>query len=443
MTLPALQEAAVAFERPPLPADFLFDADAVAWLDDQDPLSVLGDAFEVPRTASGARSTYLCGNSLGPLPTAARAGFAQHLADWSRLGVDGHFQGAAPWFDYHERFSNLLAPIVGAASSDEVVAMNALTVNLHLLMVSFYRPTATRFRIITEAGAFPSDRYALASQATLHGFDPIDAIVEVGPRPGAATIDPDDFRAAIEHHGESVALVMVGGVHYYTGQLHPLADLVRWGHAVGAMVGFDLAHAVGNVPLQLHNNNADFAVWCSYKYLNGGAGCVGGAFVHQRHATRFDLKRMAGWWGNDPATRFGMQGPFVPRAGAHGWQLSNAPVFNMIALEHSLEAFAAVGMAGLRKRSVQMTGAVLAALQGLQHSPVEVITPLDPEARGAQLSLRLPGRGQQLQRALHARGIVADYRNPDVVRVAPAPLYNRWEDAARLVAALSDAVVDA
>ncbi len=391
------------------------------------------DRFHLPRGADGEPLVYLCGNSLGLQPTGVRAAVEQELADWARLGVEGHFEATNPWYAYHEALAAPLARVVGALPG-EVVAMNGLTVNLHLLLVSFYRPTATRFKLLALDGAFPSDRYTVDSQVQLHGRDPADAVVRVGPRPGEHLLRHEDVLAAIAEHGDSLATILLPGVHFYTGAALDIAAITAAGHAVGAMVGFDLAHAAGNLALRLHDDGVDFAAWCSYKYLNSGAGSVGWAFVHERHGRRPDLHRLAGWWGNEPSTRFSMPEVFVAQSGAAGWQLSNAPVLAMAPLRASLELFDEAGIDTLRARSERLTAFLLDGLDAVAAGAFEVITPRAPERRGCQLSLLFAGRGRPLHKALSPPPLVCDYREPDVIRVAPAPLYNTFADCARFVA---------
>ena len=407
--------------------------------DAADPLAELRHAFHLPTHGPQQRpAIYLCGNSLGLAPRAAAAAVRQELDRWAQMGVEGHFRGESPWLRYHQTLADPLARLVGAAP-DEVVAMNALTVNLHLLLVSFYRPSAERYRVLMEAGAFPSDQYAVASQVQWHGHPPSDAIVTIGPRPGEDLLRTADVVAAIERAGPTLALVMLGGVNYYSGQFYDLAAIAAAAHRVGATVGFDLAHAVGNVPLHLHEWNVDFAAWCSYKYLNAGPGGVAGAFVHARHARSFDRPRLAGWWGHEEATRFQMEDTFRPAPGAEGWQLSNAPVLSMAVQRAALALFdAAGGMAPLRKKSERLTG-YLAFLIGNRRPtvPLHVITPADPSARGCQLSLRVPAGGRALYDRLTRAGAVVDWREPDVLRAAPVPLYNTFEEVWRFAALLA------
>jgi kynureninase len=392
-------------------------------LDAKDELAAFRDEFLFPAHPSG-RTVYLCGNSLGLQPKATRAWVERELAHWEEHAVEGHFRGERPWFAYHEFFAQAAADIVGAGPG-EVVVMNGLTVNLHLMLVSFYAPTAARNRIVIECGAFPSDRYAVASHARLHGYDPAEVVVELAPRPGEDELRTEDVEAFLAREGASVALVMLGGVNYYTGQAHDLRAITAAAHAAGARAGFDLAHAAGNLELALHDWDVDFAVWCTYKYLNSGPGGVACAFVHERWANAPGLPRLAGWWGNDPETRFTMPDAFVPQAGAAGWQLSNAPVLTMAALGASLEIFGRAGMDRLGKKSRELTGFLDDCLRDIDTDLLTIIT---PQARGCQLSLRVRDRGEAVHEALSQRGVFCDFRRPDVVRVAPVPLYNSFED---------------
>ena len=403
-----------------------------AWAREQDardPLASFRERFLLPD------GIYFCGNSLGLQPRDVREHVLQELDDWAHLAVDAHFHGRTPWYSYHEAVRGPLARLVGAGE-DEVVAMNGLTVNLHLMMASFYRPTPDRFRILVEDAAFPSDTYAVASQARLHGYDPADAVRVVAPRQGESLIRDDDILEVLEREGQGIALVLLGGVHYLTGQLFDMEAIVRAAHARGCAVGFDLAHAAGNVPLRLHDAGVDFAVWCSYKYLNAGPGAVAGCFVHARHGRAPSLPRMAGWWGNDPARRFRMhlEREFVPREGADGWQLSNPPILSLAPLRASLALFDQAGMDRLREKSVRLTGALERLVRGLR---VEVLTPADPARRGCQLSIRVPARAGELVRQLEAHGVVTDFREPDVLRVAPVPLYNTFHEVWRFAQVLA------
>ncbi|PWK87678.1 kynureninase [Fulvimonas soli] len=396
--------------------------------DAADPLRAFRDEFLVP-PHEGRDSHYFCGNSLGLQPRAVREALGAELDYWGELAVEGHFKGRLPWMDYHEFVRDDLALVTGARPS-EVVAMNTLGVNLHLLMVSFYRPTPERHAILIEAGAFPTDRYAVESQIRFHGFDPATALVELEGDEPNGTLSPAAFERVLAEHGARVALVLLPGVQYRTGQAFDLEAIAALAHRHGCAVGFDLAHAVGNLPLALHDSGADFAVWCSYKYLNSGPGAVGGAFVHERHA-RAALPRFAGWWGHDKATRFRMGPEFVPTPGADGWQLSNPPILALAPLRVSLEIFRRAGMARLREKSLALTGYLEWLVNAQLADLLEVVTPADPARRGAQLSIRVRGgreRGRALFEYLMAHGVIGDWREPDVIRISPAPLYNRFAD---------------
>jgi kynureninase len=402
--------------------------------------------FELPVDEHGQPQHYFCGNSLGLMPRAARAEVMQVLNAWGQFGVEGHFKGDAPWMPYHERATRGLAHVLGAKPI-EVVAMNTLTVNLHLLMASFFRPKGTRCKILIESRAFPSDRHAVESQLRWHGLDPEHCLVELSAAPGSTLDDPASLRSLDPQHiieqvhalGDSLALVLFPGVQYATGQAFDISAIAAAAHAVGAKAGFDLAHAVGNLNLNLHASQADFAVWCSYKYLNSGPGAVAGAFVHEKHA-HSNLPRLAGWWGHQAETRFKMGPEFIATPGVEGWQLSNPPILSMAPLIASLTLFEKVSMPELRRRSVALTAYLTDAIAADLSKHLEIITPADPAQRGCQLSLRLrAGRaaGRACFDALHASGIVTDWREPDIIRVAPAPLYNTLADVDGLIAALS------
>ncbi|SFQ27396.1 kynureninase [Hymenobacter arizonensis] len=413
---------------------------SAAQLDAADPLAAFRQEFHIPPGPDGQPCAYLCGNSLGLQPKAARAAVEQEFDAWERLGVEGHFHGTSPWMHYHETLAAGSAALVGARPI-EVVVMNNLTVNLHLLLVSFYRPTATRYKILMEGGAFPSDQYAIESQARLHGLDPAEVIVELVPRPGEHTLRTEDIEATIKELGDSLATVLIGGVNYYTGQAFDMVAITRAGHAVGALVGFDLAHAAGNLEMHLHDWDVDFACWCSYKYLNSGPGGASGVFVHERFAHRPDLVRLAGWWGHDPSDRFQMKKGFRPMAGAAGWQLSNAQIFPMAIHRASLDLVErAGGMAALRRKSEQLTAYLEARIHelGLPTSQLEIITPTDPAQRGCQLSILVHQRGRELFDYLASQGIIADWREPNVIRLAPVPLYNSFEDVRRVTEAIRE-----
>ena len=403
-------------------------------LDAADPLRPFRNEFLVPRHRERDQ-VYFVGNSLGLQPRGARAHVLEVLDKWAGEAVEGHFSGPTGWMNYHGLVREPLARLVGAQPG-EVVAMNTLTVNLHLMMASFYRPTRERPAILIEAGAFPSDRHAVESQIRLHGFDPATDLIEVQPDEAAGTLSMDAIAAAIEQHGPRLALVLWPGVQYRTGQAFDLAAITRLAHAQGAVAGLDLAHAVGNLPLSLHDDGADFAVWCHYKYVNAGPGAVAGCFVHERHGAS-NLPRLAGWWGHEAATRFRMAPEFVPSAGAEGWQLSNPPVLALAPLRASLEQFdRAGGMAVLRAKSEKLTGFLDSLVRRRLGDVLEIITPAEPARRGGQLSLRVAGgreRGRELFDYLRDTGILGDWREPDVIRISPAPLYNRYSDVLRFV----------
>jgi kynureninase len=408
-------------------------------LDAHDPLAAYRSEFLIPRNDDGSEQVYLCGNSLGLQPRATRDALLSELDDWQQLAVEAHFRGRHPWMPYHEFVRDDLAALVGALPH-EVVAMNSLTVNLHLMMVSFYRPTPSRNAILIERNAFPSDHHAVESQIRFHGFDPADALIEVDPDLADGTLSQDAILRAIEQHGARIALVMLPGLQYLSGQAFDLAAITRAAHAQGCMVGFDLAHAAGNLHLQLHDCGCDFAVWCSYKYLNSGPGAVAGCFVHERHA-RADLPRFAGWWGHDQATRFRMGPEFVATPGADGWQLSNPPILALAPVRISLSIFRRAGMPALRTKSEQLTGYFDALIREHVDDVLAIATPRDPAQRGCQLSLRVKGpreAGRSLFEHLHARGIIVDWREPDVIRAAPTPLYNRRIDCLQFVLAVRE-----
>ncbi len=397
--------------------------------------------FLFPKGADGKPATYLCGNSLGLQPVRAAEEVAKFMAEWQRLGVLGYHDPSADWLNLHECLVPALAALAGARPA-EVVAMHSLTLNLHLLMASFYRPTRERHVLLIEQGAFPSDRYAAASQVEWHGFDRRESLVQVAPRPDEHLFRHEDLVAEIRRQGSKLALVLLPGVQYLTGQLLDLPGLVRAAHEVGAVIGLDLAHAMGNVPLELHDWDADFAVWCSYKYLNGGPGATAGAFVHERHFGE-NLPRLAGWWGNDLETRFDFAPEFRPYRGAAGWQVSNHPLIGMVPLVASLALFDQVGLPALAARSRALTGWLERLLDERLGERIEILTPREPEWRGAQLSLRLQGsrgNGRALFDALLAGGLTCDWREPDVIRLAPAPLYNTYEDCWRAVALIERAL---
>jgi len=414
-------------------------ADFAAEMDARDPLACFRDRFFIPKTKDGADCVYLCGHSLGLQPKAVSSHIEQELRDWAELGVEAHFEARNPWMPYHRLLTKQTASLVGAQPS-EVVVMNSLTVNLHLMMVSFYRPTAERHKILVERGAFPSDQYAVKSQIRFHGFDPATSLLELTPREGEFCMRDEDIESLIEREGDSIALILLGGVNYVTGQAFDVATITKAGHRKGCVVGFDLAHAVGNIPLHLHGWGPDFAVWCNYKYLNGGPGCVGGCFVHERNARAQEMPRFAGWWGHNESTRFQMRPDFHPMPGAEGWQLSNPPILALAALRASLEIFAEAGIQPLRVKSIGLTGYLNFLLDQHDSSKFSVITPQDEEKRGAQLSIRLPDQGRQVCDRLAAAGLIGDWREPDIFRVAPVPLYNSYQDVYRFAQAFATAL---
>ena len=412
----------------------VFDTSAsfAAEMDARDPLASFRDQFHIPPGPDGKPSLYLCGHSLGLQPQRAREYIEQELEAWAELGVEGHFHGRHPWMPYHRLLTDNMAGVVGARPL-EVVVMNSLTVNLHLMMVSFYRPTPQRHKIVIETAAFPSDQYAFASQIRFHGFDPATSLIELSPREGEVSIRQEDVDALLEHEGAAIALVLLGGVNYATGQLFDMEAISRAGQAQGCVVGFDLAHAAGNVPLRMHDWNVDFAVWCNYKYLNGGPGCTGGCFVHERHAQTFDLPRFAGWWGHDQESRFLMGPAFHPMPGAEGWQLSNPSIMSMAPLRASLEIFASAGMQRLREKSQSLTGYLEFLLDQHARGNFTVITPRELDRRGAQLSIRIHQGGRSICDRLVEQGTLCDWREPDILRAAPVPLYNTYRDVHRFV----------
>jgi kynureninase len=398
-------------------------------LDAKDPLRDLRKQFVFPKNAKGEDQLYFAGHSLGLMPKNASTYINEELHAWGKHGVEGHFKGDHPWLPYHENVTGSLARLVGAEES-EVVAMNSLTVNLHLMMVSFYRPNKTRYKILIENNSFPSDKYAVDSQARLHGFSPNDAVVELKPRAGEIIVRQEDIEKQIAELGESLALVMLGNCNYLSGQCFDFEAMVKAGHKVGAQVGFNLAHGAGNLHLKLHQWKADFAVWCSYKYLNSGPGGIAGAFVYEKHHKADDLPRLSGWWGHNKQTRFKMGPQFEALPSAEAWQLSNPPIFQLASLRASLELFDQAGIERLSQKSKLLTGYFQWLLQKHLQSAVEVIT---PEQRGSMLCLRFKNNPKAWTEQLHAKGVFVDFREPDIIRATPAPLYNTFEDVFRLV----------
>ncbi len=404
--------------------------DFAKYLDSKDELKHFREKFYIPMI-NGKESIYFTGNSLGLQPKTTQEHVLNELEDWANYGVEGHFHAKNPWVSYHEMFSPLLSEIVGGLP-EEIVAMNQLTVNLHLLMMSFYQPTKERYKIICEAKAFPSDQYALASQAQLHGLDPAKTIIEILPKEGEYNIRTEDILTAIKEHGKETAVVMFGGVNYYSGQLFDMQSITKAAHEAGACCGFDLAHAAGNVSIKLHDWNVDFACWCSYKYLNSGPGGVAGAFIHQKHISNKKLLRLAGWWGQDKANRFKMEKDFDPIPTAEGWQLSNAPVLSMAAHKASLDVFHEAGMDNLIAKGQQLSNYLLFILDEINETAheniIEIITPRNEHEKGCQVSMLMLKNGKNIFEALKKEGVIADWREPNVIRIAPVPLYNSFED---------------
>lgn len=399
-------------------------------LDKSDPLAAFRNQFFIP-ILHGKESIYFTGNSLGLQPKSTQDYVLSDLEDWANFGVEGHFLGRNPWIKYHEKFPKMMAPILGAAE-EEIVIMNQLTINLHLLLVTFYRPTKDRYKILCESKAFPSDQYALQSQARLSGFDPHEAIIEIEPRSGEHFLRNEDIITAIKAEGDSLAVVMIGGVNYYTGQVFDMESITAAVHGVGAYCGFDLAHAVGNVPLNLHHWDVDFACWCSYKYLNAGPGAVAGAFIHQRHLTNASLLRLAGWCGTKTEKRFKMEKEFDPIPSADGWQLSTTPLLNMSALNASLRIFQEAGFGNILAKAKKLSAYLFFILEGINAScsreMMELITPRCGQEHGCQVSILMPEKGKEIFDALRKNGVIVDWREPNVIRVAPVPLYNTFEE---------------
>lgn len=395
--------------------------------DEQDSLNKFRSRFRLPLNDNGEPLIYLCGNSLGLQPVKTESYIKQELEDWAKFGVEGHTDAKHPWLPYHEFLTQSMAKIVGAKPS-EVVIMNTLTTNLHLMMVSFYQPTKTKYKIIIESDAFPSDKYAVESQLKFHGYDPKEGLILWKPRPGEDLCRFEDLEDIMKEQGDEVALLMIGSTNYYSGQAFPLKKITELGHKHNCMVGFDLAHGAGNIQPNLHEVGADFAVWCTYKYLNSGPGSLGGCFVHERHENNNDLKRFAGWWGHNKETRFNMRHEFDALQGAEGWQLSNPPILSMAAIRASLDTFEEAGFDNLREKSVKLTGYLEFLIDGLNDDRITIITPRDPLSRGCQLSVQVKNADKNLHTKLTNAGVISDWREPDVIRVAPAPLYNSFED---------------
>ena len=398
--------------------------------DAEDVLASFRNKFHIPKNSSHEELIYLCGNSLGLQPKITSEYIKEELDDWANLGVEGHVKGKHPWLPYHEFLTANMARIVGAKPS-EVVVMNTLTTNLHLMMVSFFQPTKTKYKIVIESDAFPSDKYAVESQLKFHGIDPKDGLLLWKPKKGETLCRFEDLEKLMQKQGNEVALLMIGSTNYYTGQSFPLKKITELGHKYGCMVGFDLAHGAGNIQPNLHDSGADFAVWCTYKYLNSGPGSLGGCFVHERHANNKKLNRFAGWWGHNKNTRFNMRHEFDALPGAEGFQLSNPPILSMAAIRASLDTFVEAGFENLRKKSIKLTGFLEFLMDEMENDAINVITPRNPEVRGCQLSIQVKNADKSLHEKLTQAGIISDWREPDVIRIAPAPLYNSFEDVFR------------
>ena len=405
---------------------FANDIDFARMMDEKDPMRGYREEFLFP-TRAGSDAIYLAGNSLGLQPRSVGGYLLEELGEWAKLGVEGHFQARHPWVLYHEFVTEMMARLVGATPI-EVVAMNTLTVNLHLMLVTFYKPTKERHKILIEADAFPSDRYAVMSQIKLHGYEPAEALLELKPRQGESTLRPEDIDELIEKHGDEIAVILLGDVNYLTGQAFDLGRIAYVAHEKGCYFGVNLAHGAGNLRLNLHGDEVDFGVWCSYKYLNAGPGGIAGCFVHEKYSEAYDMPRLAGWWGHNKETRFEMGNEFDPLPGAEGWQLSNPPIFQLAALCASLEVFDKASMTALRKKSVLLTGYCEFLLNSIPKEFCTIVTPTDPDQRGAQLSLKVGKQAPQLVRQFRDNGVICDFREPDIVRIAPAPLYCSFYD---------------
>jgi kynureninase len=418
---------------------FSVDEDFARQLDGEDSLRLFREKFHLPLGKDGKPLIYFAGNSLGPMPKSARGIVEEELDNWAKLGVDAHHATGTPWYTYHEALREPTARLVGAEPV-EVICMNSLTVNLHLMMATFYRPTKSRFKILMEEPAFPSDTYAIKTQIAHHGLDPEDALILARPRKGEFTIQTEDIVDLIEKHADQLAVVMFAGVNFFTGQFFDIEKITSAARKHGVLVGFDLAHAIGNTPLKLHDWNVDFAVWCSYKYLNAGPGAIAGAFVHERHATNTKLPRLAGWFGNDPNTRFRLhlEPEFIPVASADGWQISNPPIFSMAPLRASLAIFDEAGaMEPLRAKSISLTGYLEFLLTEIGSKKFTVITPRNSDERGCQLSILAHEHSKELLKELETAGVKCDFREPNIIRVAPAPLYNTFHEVWRFARILA------
>ena len=401
-------------------------------MDQNDELKSYRDSFHFPVDSNGNKILYFTGNSLGLQPKTTKEAVEQELDDWANFAVEGHFKAKNPWMPYHELLTNDMAEIVGA-KPEEVVIMNSLTANLHFLMISFYNPTKKRFKILIESDAFPSDRFAVKSQLKLHGFDPKNDLIEWSPRSNENLLRIEDLQEIIKKNGDEIALILVGGVNYYTGQLLDLKKIAKIGHSKGCKVGIDLAHGVGNVNLKLHESGIDFAAWCTYKYLNSGPGSLGGIFVHNKHKKNKSLKRLTGWWGQNKSKRFKMREELDISNGAEGWQLSNPAILSMAAIKASLELFRKVGMNKLRMKSIKLTGYLEYLILQMNNKNIDIITPKDPNQRGCQLSIKLNNSKKSLHENLRLNNVISDWRDPNVIRCAPVPFYNSYQDVYNFV----------
>ena len=406
-------------------------------LDKEDKLAHLREEFHIPKGKKGKNSLYFTGNSLGLQPKRTQRYIQQELDDWARFGVEGHFEGKTPWLPYHEFLTEKMAKIVGAKPL-EVVVMNTLTTNLHLLMVSFYQPTPKKYKIVIESDAFPSDRYAVGSQLEFHGFDIEDGLIEWKPREGEELLRIEDLEHIVSEQGDEIALLLIGGVNYYTGQFLDLKRIAEIGHAKNCMVGIDLAHGAGNISPELHDSGVDFAAWCTYKYLNSGPGSLAGLFVHEKHAKNKKLRRFAGWWNHNKETRFNLRQPFDVMTGAEGWQLSNPPILSMAAIRASLDIFDEVGMEVLREKSEKLTGYFEYLINQIDTDRIKIITPSNPKERGCQLSIQVKNADQALYHKLSENNVITDWREPDVIRCAPVPMYNSFQDVFYMVEILKN-----
>ncbi|MEJ2113949.1 MAG: kynureninase [Flavobacteriaceae bacterium] len=418
-------------------SNYKLGLDFALGLDQNDELSHYRNQFHIPKDKHGNELIYLCGNSLGLQPKQTKSYIIQELEDWANLGVEGHTEAKNPWLPYHEFLTESMAKVVGAKPV-EVITMNTLTANLHFMMVSFYKPTPKRYKIVIEADAFPSDKYAVESQLRHHGFDDKEGLILWKAREGEELLRYEDLETIMEQHGHEIALLMIGGVNYYTGQFFDLKRITKIGHKYGCKVGFDCAHGAGNVELNLHDSGADFAVWCTYKYLNSGPGSIAGAFVHERYANDKTLNRFTGWWSHNKETRFNMRQEFDQLTGAEGWQLSNPPILSLAAIRASLDIFNEVGISKLNEKSKNLTGYFEFLLKQLGENTIRIITPSNPEERGCQLSIQVRDADKSLHKKLTESGVICDWREPDVIRCAPVPLYNSFQDVYEMVERLKE-----